>query len=342
MDVGIKCVMYLFCVCGGIVLVVGCFFFQAEDGIRDLVRSRGLGDVYKRQMLMIVLVSLSSIFMFLSVSTWLAARSSISEAQKAYTSIAVAAENEFLKDINTYKNGIYDYSSLIGMYEAAEKSEHVEYADVRDKCMAYNSAIKTTTSGMVDEYTPISAVDYPYDLCVVVGTCVSVEYKRSFELKTSQSDDNLDILRVVAKLELDFNASPVLSDDYSYSRYISVSTDQFDFDFSDIFQVGEKYILYGSKTYSQYPKTEMYRDSKTVFYIENILPVDIYNRDENDPNYEIIKFEPYMHEILGTCLLYTSDVADDPLCVDLGGRRLIKKKNQTTHTPRRKYHLNPH
>ena len=29
-----------------------CFFvfFQAEDGIRDLVRSRGLGDVYKRQL----------------------------------------------------------------------------------------------------------------------------------------------------------------------------------------------------------------------------------------------------------------------------------------------------
>ena len=25
------------------------FCFQAEDGIRDLVRSRGLGDVYKRQ-----------------------------------------------------------------------------------------------------------------------------------------------------------------------------------------------------------------------------------------------------------------------------------------------------
>ena len=27
------------------------FFFQAEDGIRDLVRCRGLGDVYKRQAL---------------------------------------------------------------------------------------------------------------------------------------------------------------------------------------------------------------------------------------------------------------------------------------------------
>ena len=30
-------------------LCVVFFFFQAEDGIRDLVRSRGLGDVYKRQ-----------------------------------------------------------------------------------------------------------------------------------------------------------------------------------------------------------------------------------------------------------------------------------------------------
>ena len=30
-------------------MMCGFFFFQAEDGIRDLVRSRGLGDVYKRQ-----------------------------------------------------------------------------------------------------------------------------------------------------------------------------------------------------------------------------------------------------------------------------------------------------
>ena len=31
------------------VFVLFVVFFQAEDGIRDLVRSRGLGDVYKRQ-----------------------------------------------------------------------------------------------------------------------------------------------------------------------------------------------------------------------------------------------------------------------------------------------------
>ena len=33
------------------------FFFQAEDGIRDLVRSRGLGDVYKRQFHWVPLVT---------------------------------------------------------------------------------------------------------------------------------------------------------------------------------------------------------------------------------------------------------------------------------------------
>ena len=30
------------------------------------------------------------------------------------------------------------------------------------------------------------------------------------------------------------------------------------------------------------------------------------------------------------CLLYTSDAADDPLCVDLGGRRILKKKKKKT------------
>ncbi len=45
-------------VCGGLgggdVEGEECFFFQAEDGIRDLVRSRGLGDVCKRQVWCVV------------------------------------------------------------------------------------------------------------------------------------------------------------------------------------------------------------------------------------------------------------------------------------------------
>ena len=37
--------------------------------------------------------------------------------------------------------------------------------------------------------------------------------------------------------------------------------------------------------------------------------------------------EAYLH-----CLLYTSDAADDLLCVDLGGRRIIKKKKNRRQT----------
>ena len=35
-----------------------------------------------------------------------------------------------------------------------------------------------------------------------------------------------------------------------------------------------------------------------------------------------------MCNLYTVCLLYTSDAADDLLCVDLGGRRIIKKKKQ--------------
>ena len=38
------------------------------------------------------------------------------------------------------------------------------------------------------------------------------------------------------------------------------------------------------------------------------------------------------HEHCMICLLYTSDAADDLLCVDLGGRRIIKKKNLKNNT----------
>ena len=47
--IDVLCISYL--VAGDVFLMhqFAFFFFQAEDGIRDLVRSRGLGDVYKRQ-----------------------------------------------------------------------------------------------------------------------------------------------------------------------------------------------------------------------------------------------------------------------------------------------------
>ena len=51
-----SCFFFVFC----FVFFVFLFFFQAEDGIRDLVRSRGLGDVYKRQEPILVSIAADS------------------------------------------------------------------------------------------------------------------------------------------------------------------------------------------------------------------------------------------------------------------------------------------
>ena len=41
----------------------------------------------------------------------------------------------------------------------------------------------------------------------------------------------------------------------------------------------------------------------------------------------------------GLCLLYTSDAADERSSVDLGGRRIIKKKTKTKHKKKNKNNI---
>ena len=43
---------------------------------------------------------------------------------------------------------------------------------------------------------------------------------------------------------------------------------------------------------------------------------------------------------INACLLYTSDAADERSSVDLGGRRIIKKKNKATPDPPTEVHNN--
>ena len=57
----------------------------------------------------------------------------------------------------------------------------------------------------------------------------------------------------------------------------------------------------------------MQRQSQTLKYIQFMSA-------------NITSLQLRMTSLVKTCLLYTSDAADDLLCVDLGGRRIIKKK----------------
>ena len=53
-------------------------------------------------------------------------------------------------------------------------------------------------------------------------------------------------------------------------------------------------------------------------------PADSAKEMANDMGIEVLNEEEYKY-----CLLYTSDAADERSSVDLGGRRIIKKKKQT-------------
>ena len=73
----------------------------------------------------------------------------------------------------------------------------------------------------------------------------------------------------------------------------------------------------------------------SCLYRTLLFPRKFYEINEKD---EIVHYSPYNGEVLpgymftdngfwDTCLLYTSDAPDDLLCVDFGGRRIIKKQS---------------
>ena len=70
---------------------------------------------------------------------------------------------------------------------------------------------------------------------------------------------------------------------------------------------------------SHHPSVCLLDDGEIVYYLED----DRLNRNKeqdweyNDPMRCLTHVRQY------TCLLYTSDAADDMQCVDLGGRRII-------------------
>eukprot|EP00657_Telonema_sp_P-1_P004424 TRINITY_DN20236_c0_g1_i1.p1 TRINITY_DN20236_c0_g1~~TRINITY_DN20236_c0_g1_i1.p1 ORF type:complete len:123 (-),score=51.27 TRINITY_DN20236_c0_g1_i1:47-415(-) len=81
--------------------------------------------------------------------------------------------------------------------------------------------------------------------------------------------------------------------------------------------------------------TEMYKSTVLPRVLEQITNCKDNIAQDYLMDCVIQVFPDQMHiatleTFLNTCLLYTSDAADDLLCVDLGGRRIIKKKKHIT------------
>ena len=67
--------------------------------------------------------------------------------------------------------------------------------------------------------------------------------------------------------------------------------------------------------------------TETRPYIDESVSYDSYpqNAEKVNGRWAMIGLVALVGAYVSTCLLYTSDAADDGLCVDLGGRRIIKK-----------------
>ena len=77
------------------------------------------------------------------------------------------------------------------------------------------------------------------------------------------------------------------------------------------------------KEYGQKKGLKLFlRDSKNVFESDAVVLISVTAKPPLGINCGMCG-----------CLLYTSDAADDLLCVDLGGRRIIKKKKTKSRQP---------
>src|SRR5680860_348242 len=86
------------------------------------------------------------------------------------------------------------------------------------------------------------------------------------------------------------------------------------------------FILLRNETgcnFSDYKSSTVIRRIDKRMALNQIDTLDTYIKHLQKNPKEVQKL---FKELLIGCLLYTSDAADDLLCVDLGGRRIIKKK----------------
>jgi hypothetical protein len=207
--------------------------------------------------LAIILLSLASVFMFLSIGTWLTAQKSIKNADESFTSIAVLNENTYRK--NNYisdedKNTMYN--TITGIYDTAKISSYIDSTDDRRPCMAYCKDIETVTSSMYGVEDNYPYINYPYNYVVLIGECVSV----NFQLSSAKyfPDSTMLYVGYEVTIKIDKENSPLLSKDCSY-EYVTVSHGYYDGDLDGFFRVGEKYIVYGDISYvSEYFADEYY------------------------------------------------------------------------------------
>ena len=226
------------------------FFFQAEDGIRDLVRSRGLGDVYKRQVMPLI---------------------NKLKHKNGFTVkvLGKSVEGRELKLITIGKG-----KTKIFMWSQMHGDEPTATAALFDIINFINDpANKDFCKGLFDRVTL-------YFLPMVNPDGAERFKRRNFY--------DIDLNRDASRLQCP--EAIILK-----SVFDSLKAD------------------FGFNLHDQSHRYSVGNSFRTAT-ISFLAPAYNYEKEFNDVR-------------INACLLYTSDAADERSSVDLGGRRIIKKKN---------------
>ena len=292
-------------------------FFQAEDGIRDLVRSRGLGDVYKRQ------VKFDKI---------------TARVKKLCYGLdpSVDATQVTLKVIDGIYDGVTtsDLDNLTAEVSATMTVRHPDYAQLASRIAVSNlhkNTKKSFSEVMKDlfEYTDpktgaraslladdvhkiISDNAEVLDSAIIYDRDFSYDYfgfktlERSYLLRThGQVAERPQ--HMLMRVAIGIHKNDI---DAALSTYNSLSEGWYTHATPTLFNAGT-------------PKPQM----SSCFLLQ-------LKEDSINGIYDTLKQCAQISQSAGGiglsihCLLYTSDAADERSSVDLGGRRTIKKKTK--------------
>eukprot|EP00831_Metopus_contortus_P053141 TRINITY_DN4463_c0_g1_i7.p1 TRINITY_DN4463_c0_g1~~TRINITY_DN4463_c0_g1_i7.p1 ORF type:complete len:214 (+),score=39.86 TRINITY_DN4463_c0_g1_i7:160-801(+) len=145
------------------------------------------------------------------------------------------------------------------------------------------------------------------------------DFKEIHPLLLSRLDDSQDSIRIEVcnALVVFFNLLPLSWDPTSYDNILRTIFIHFDDPSRSIADAVEK-VLYAAAPKGKSSFLAIAKSLSNFQHPEslNALIYDV----------ESIQKVGYLTQQNSPCLLYTSDAADDTPCVDLGGRRIIKKK----------------
>ena len=293
------------------------FFFQAEDGIRDLVRSRGLGDVYKRQVFN------------LSVDE-LKINNQIFEKDKP-VSFSVTISNNSKQDVS---NAVV--SLFINDERAAQKSFDVS----TDQSTIVEIEAIPKTNGFIDVVAEIETDEIEQDNKRFASIYIP---EKTFVGLFSENPNDLTFVDLALQTagegmyEIERkNLNQFTSQQLNKYQTIIISCNSISSGIDQLknyVQNGGGVISFPSSNQDAVKLNQLYSQlglrisSSFVGKVNSTdLKIKFDKTDFNHPVFQNI-FQNDDKKKYESCLLYTSDAADERSSVDLGGRRIIKKKN---------------